>query len=273
MANRDIITRGGKGSDLDATDHDQNHKSFAGTVEEQTGTTYEVVYTDQNKTIELNNASMVCTLDAISDIHTAIDTDNFEVTLKNTNAAAATVQRSSTDTIEGSTSITIIENEVIILQTDSTGGEWTIKSTGVISSNAALSSPTITTATFSGTQTGFTGDITGDVTGQADTIASQGALATLDTVSGTEIDASAVDTTQIADYAVTYAKLDRPVAGDTYNINQILPATVTTTNTGYANVDYSKHYDQARHIGVSILLGGTIRAKVTHRHSTGGGGS
>jgi putative NADH-flavin reductase len=143
MANREIITSVGKGTALTQAEHDQNHKSFAGTVEEQTGTTYEVVYTDQNKTIELNNASMVCTLDAVLDIHSAIDTDNFEVTLKNTNATAATVQRSSTDTIEGSTSITLVENEVVTLQTDTTGGEWTIKSNGIVSSNTTLASPVI----------------------------------------------------------------------------------------------------------------------------------
>ena len=145
MSNRDIITSVGKGTSLTQAEHDQNHKSFAGTVEEQTGTTYEVVYTDQNKTIELNNASMVCTLDAIADLHTAIDTDNFKVTLKNTNATAATVQRSSTDTIDGETSITLVENEVITLQTDTTGGEWTIKSTGIVSSNTTLTSPVFNT--------------------------------------------------------------------------------------------------------------------------------
>lgn len=129
MANRDIVTRGGKGSDLDATDHDQNHKSFAGTVEEQTGTTYTVIYTDQNKTIELNNASMVCTLTAIATIHGQIDTDNFKVTLVNTNSTAATVNRSSTDTfIGGATSITLQQGESITLQTDTTGAIWNIKS-------------------------------------------------------------------------------------------------------------------------------------------------
>jgi len=129
MANRDIVTRGGKGSALSSTDYDQNVKSHDGTVEQQTGTTYTVVYTDQNKTIELNNASMVCTLTAIATIHGQIDTDNFKVTLVNTNSTAATVNRSSTDTfIGGATSITLQQGESITLQTDTTGAIWNIKS-------------------------------------------------------------------------------------------------------------------------------------------------
>lgn len=125
MADRDIITRAGKGSALSATDNDQNLKALAGTVEEQTGTTYTVVYTDQNKTIELNNSSMVCTLTAISTIAGQIDTDNFEVTLINTNSTAATVNRSGTDTFTGgATSMTLQQGQSVTLQTDSTGGVW-----------------------------------------------------------------------------------------------------------------------------------------------------
>lgn len=148
MANRDIITRSGKGSELDATDYDQNQNSFAGTVETQSGATYTVVYTDQNKTIELNNASMTVTLTTIATIAGQIDTDNFRVTLLNINAADATVNRAGTDTIgDGSaTSITLSQYEAVTLQTDTTGGIWRIVPSRVISA-ATLDEPDINNAT------------------------------------------------------------------------------------------------------------------------------
>ena len=143
MANRDIVTRSGKGASLSATDHDQNINGLHGTVEQQTGTTYTVVYTDQGKTIELNNASMVCTLDSIATISAAIDTDNFLVRIKNVNAADATVQRSGTDTINGATSITISQNETVTLQTDSTGGIWTLANPVTRNGTETLSNKTL----------------------------------------------------------------------------------------------------------------------------------
>jgi len=120
MADRDVVSRDGKGAALNIADHDQNLNAYLSTSEEQTGATYEVVYTDHGKLIELNNASMTCTLDAIADIVAAMDSgvDNFSVTLKNTNAAAATIERSSTDTIDGKTSIILNTNETLTLQTN-----------------------------------------------------------------------------------------------------------------------------------------------------------
>jgi len=127
MANRDIVTRTGAGVALTAANHDQNLNSLAGTVDQQTGTTYTVVYTDQGKTIELNNATMTCTLDAIATIAAAIDTDHWQVTLKNINAAAATIARSSTDTFDGATSLTLKQYEAVTLQIDGAGTAWNIK--------------------------------------------------------------------------------------------------------------------------------------------------
>ena len=126
MSDRDVVTRAGKGASLNISDHDQNINAFVSTSEEQTGATYEVVYTDQGKLIELNNASMVVTLDAIADIVAASDSgvDNFMVTLKNTNTATATINRSSTDTIDGETSITLTQNQTITLQTNAAGDGW-----------------------------------------------------------------------------------------------------------------------------------------------------
>jgi len=138
MANRDILTRAGVAAPLSATQHDQNMASLAGTVEEKTGTTYTVVYTDQNKVIELNNASMVCTLDAIATILAAIDTANFKVSLKNTNAASATINRSSTDTIDGATSISLAQNETVTLITNAAGTIWLLMDPPIIEAGSKV---------------------------------------------------------------------------------------------------------------------------------------
>ncbi len=126
MADRNVLTRAGVAAPLNATEHDQNHNSFAGTVDEKTGATYTAVYTDQNKTLELNNASMDCTLDAIATIAAAADTDDWKVWLKNINAADATISRSSTDTFDGATSLTLKQNEAVLLQTKADGTAWNI---------------------------------------------------------------------------------------------------------------------------------------------------
>jgi len=133
MADRDVVSRAGKEAALNIADHDQNLNAYLSTSEEQTGATYEVVYTDHGKLIELNNASMTCTLDAIADIVAAMDSgvDNFSVTLKNTNAAAATIERSSTDTIDGKTSIILNTNETLTLQTNAADDEWLQMSDGL----------------------------------------------------------------------------------------------------------------------------------------------
>ena len=150
MADRDIVTRAGKAAELDSTDYDQNVKSHDGTVEEQTGATYTVLFTDQNKTIELNNASMAADLTAIATIHAAIDTDNFTVILINTNSADATVARNSTDTfLGGGTSITLKQNEGVRLQTDSTGAIW--RTEFFTETRSATTSTVTANYTYSGT--------------------------------------------------------------------------------------------------------------------------
>ena len=130
MSDRDVVTRAGKGASLNIANHDQNINAFISTSEEQTGATYEVVYTDQGKLIELNNASMVVTLDAIADIVAAMDSglDTFSVTLKNMNAATATINRSSTDTIDSGTSLSLNQYESVTLQTNAAGDKWLMKS-------------------------------------------------------------------------------------------------------------------------------------------------
>lgn len=159
MANSDVVTRTGKGAALSAGNYDQNVDSLSGIVEEQTGATYTVVYTDQNKTIELNNASMTCTMDAIATIAAAIDTTKWRIKLKNTNAADATVDRSSTDTFDGATSLTLKENECVELEIDSGGTHWNIVSRFkeeyvTLDDAQTLTNKTIASPSFTGTGSG-----------------------------------------------------------------------------------------------------------------------
>ena len=131
MANRDVTTRAGKGAAIDATENDQNLASLAGTVEAVSGTTHTVVYTDQCKTLDLTNAgTKTITLTAIATILSQIDTDSFHVTIRNTGAGTATINRSSTDTIEGATSRSLAAGEEITLEPDSAGSNWTVKAHG-----------------------------------------------------------------------------------------------------------------------------------------------
>lgn len=152
MANRDIVTSSGKGASLSGSNYDQNVNSLNGTVETQTGATYTVVYTDQGKTILLNNASMVCTLDAIATITAAIDTDSFNVALKNINAADATVQRSSTNTIDAATSITLKQNDSVVLQVEGSGSSWKVLVDNM--DVAKKTSPTLTSPVLNTQATG-----------------------------------------------------------------------------------------------------------------------
>lgn len=130
MANRILISSAGLGAAINQAQHDVNLNALNSTTETQTGT-YEVVYTDHGKLIELNKSSMVCTLDAVADIVAAMDTgiDDFHVTLKNINATTASIVRSSTDTIDGATSLTLVKNESVTLQFNAAGNGWSIVNT------------------------------------------------------------------------------------------------------------------------------------------------
>lgn len=135
MANRDIITRAGKGAPINATEHDKNINSWNTTVEAIATATYTVVYTDQNKILELNNAAMVVTLDLIATIAAAIDTGAFKVTLRNINAADATVNVTAPDTMDAdannnTTSMTLSQYQIVTFETDAAGTKWMKLSSG-----------------------------------------------------------------------------------------------------------------------------------------------
>ena len=128
MADTNLVSRSGKGSTLTAADYDQNIEGLNSASETITSATHEILYTDHGKLIELDNATMVCTLDSVSDIQTAMDSSvsDFRVTLKNINAAMASVIRSASDTIDDAATIYLRFNESVTLQTNAAADGWAI---------------------------------------------------------------------------------------------------------------------------------------------------
>lgn len=124
-----IVTRAGKGSQLTQAEGDTNWNTLFGINENIATTTHTVDHTDQGKTLEYSHASgCTVTLTAIATIAAADDSQisDFKVTLKNISAVNLTVNRSSTDTIDGGTSISVPQYGCVTLQTDSTLGKWNI---------------------------------------------------------------------------------------------------------------------------------------------------
>ena len=128
-----IITRGGKGSVINESENDDNLESLCGINEAKVGA-YEVVAANQNSTIECSNASTtIITLGLILDILSAIDSPDFEVTIKNIGAGDVTVTP-TTDTFDDGDAIkSLAQYEWMTIQSDSTQGKWNI----ISSSNAS----------------------------------------------------------------------------------------------------------------------------------------
>lgn len=128
-----VIDRSGKGSALDAANYDSNVDSMCGIVEAVTGTTYTVTVDDQNRILEISNASPVAvTLATIADVTGAnIHTSNFKLRLKNIGAGVATITCGGSDTNDdGTTAITLSQYESLDLQTDSAATSWNISNRG-----------------------------------------------------------------------------------------------------------------------------------------------
>ena len=123
-----ILDYAGLGTSISGAQNDSNLSSLAGINESQTGTTYTVTIDDQNRTIELSNASPIAvTLTAIATIVAALHTDDFKVILKNIGAGLVTITCGGTDTFEdGSTSLILSQYESIPIQTDSTLTKWNV---------------------------------------------------------------------------------------------------------------------------------------------------
>jgi hypothetical protein len=208
MANRDTLTRTGVGAALNVSQHDQNINSLASATDIQTGTTYTVLYTDQNKLIELNNATMTCTLSALATITAAKDTDDWHVAIKNINSADATLNCNAADTFDGGgTSITLPQHASVVLQTNNDETVWRIASSsiGTMAEQLVLSGATAGTAVASKALVVDankdidlgTGDLTAtQITGTLQT-ASQPNVTDIGTQTSADINGGAIDGTPI----------------------------------------------------------------------------
>lgn len=134
-----IITRAGKGSALTHSEMDANFDSLSGINEAQTGVTYTVVAADQNRVIELNNASNVAvTLTQISTIIAAIDSSDFVVTLKNIGVGTVTITPTTDTFDDGDTVKRLYTDDSITLQTDSALTSWNVLSDYISSTGRSV---------------------------------------------------------------------------------------------------------------------------------------
>jgi hypothetical protein len=269
-----VVTRTGKGTDLDIADNDGNLSSLSGINEAQTGTSYTVVAADQNRTIELSNASSVSvTLSTIATIRAGIDTDDFKVTLKNVGAGVVSITRGGSDTFDdGGTALALRTGQYVTIQTDSTNAIWNIIGgnysgmdfvgdlTGDV--NAADGTQVLDSGT-DGSDATFTGDVTGDLTGNADTVTTNANL--------TGDVTSVGNTTTIPADSIDDSKLVSPAADSTYAVHRIRGANepVTVTNTAYPGAGYWQDAAGAVRIGTA-LISGVIRVNYVYSIDTGG---
>ncbi len=133
----------------------------------QKTTTYAILVSDNRNTIEGNHASTPFTI-TLGDAATMIAAEigDFQVTIANVGAAAVTVARAGSDTIDGAaTSIVLQDNQSVTLKVSSAGNNYqTIGSHG---------GPAVgTTATFSGsfTSIGIDDNATGERVQISDTL-------------------------------------------------------------------------------------------------------
>ena len=133
-----ILDRNGLGVAINEAQHDSNLSSLSGINEAITAATYNVSIDDQNRTLEISNATgCAVQLPAVSTITTALHTDDYKVCFKNIGAGDVTVGCGGGDTFDDTTvSKTVEQYEHLVLQTDSTGGKWNILDTSVNVVNA-----------------------------------------------------------------------------------------------------------------------------------------
>lgn len=118
----DITLRSVKGSALTHSNVDQNFESLSLTIDGKTSN-YSVLYTDQNKIIEMNGSSLTVTLPAIA-AASGTDTDSFCITIKNIHSSNLTVDGDGSETIEGTGTITLTQWGGVMLSLNSAGTEW-----------------------------------------------------------------------------------------------------------------------------------------------------
>ena len=116
-------TRSGKGSALIHSELDDN---FIQVAQAKTGA-YTCVSSDNRDTIECSGTFQV-DLPVAATITAAIDTGDYEVTIKNSGSGTITIARTSTDTIDGATSIALIADEVALLKVNQAGDGYNVLS-------------------------------------------------------------------------------------------------------------------------------------------------
>ncbi len=120
-----LRTRAGKGSDLTPTEADANFKR---TVTQKVGD-YQVLLSDNRSVIEGNDATtaFTITLPPVASADNA-ETEDFEVSCTNINAAAVTVAGSGAETIDGAASITLDQWDSVTVALDSAQTAWKVTS-------------------------------------------------------------------------------------------------------------------------------------------------
>lgn len=120
----DIVLRSVKAAALTHSEADQNWESLAESVDSVLAS-YTVLVTDQNKLLECDISSGTLTLPTVANA-AGTDTDSFRITVKNINSTSLTVSGNGSETIEGSNTFTLLENESAALTLASDSSEWNI---------------------------------------------------------------------------------------------------------------------------------------------------
>lgn len=215
----DVIRRSVKGSALTHAEMDQNLESMSMTVDNKT-LDYTVLVTDQNKLIEMNGASLTLTLCTVATAAGA-DTDSFHIWVKNIHTSALTVDGNGAETIDGAASITLLEDEGVLLSLSGGGAEWTILATtnasllGITSTATEINYNDLTTGPGTAEASrAVVLDGSADVTGINSLTSTTllGTTITGTTVTGTTINQGANNVVDDADIGVTVQAYDAQLA-------------------------------------------------------------
>jgi len=146
-----IRTRAAKASDLTPGEADTN---FEQKVVQKT-TTYAILVSDNRNTIEGNHASTPFTI-TLGDAATMIAAEigDFQVTITNINAAAVTVARAGSDTIDGAATSLVLERwDSVTLQVISAGNGYKViaQEGGAIRASGIVSVDDVTDSTSGST--------------------------------------------------------------------------------------------------------------------------
>lgn len=251
-----LTTRAGSGALITQAEGDANWNTLNGVVESVTGTTHTIDHTDENKTIEYNNASPIAvTLTAVATINSSNDSQisNLSTTLKNIGAGLVTATCSGADTMEdGTTSFTIPQYQWFTIQTNSAGNGWIVLSFSNLNNPAFTGVPTAPTAAAdtNTTQIATTAFVTTEDNLKAD-IASP----TLTGVPAAPTAAPATNTTQISTTAFVEAAVNahNHIGGDGAAIAQ---GAMAAAAIGQAELKTSTGIVSKQGIALNIALPG-----------------